>query len=229
MSKRVLLAAVALLGLALTSCSTVSQPRNKWAEVITETAEGGHLIGNPEAKVKLVEFASMTCPHCAAFDAASRDALLNRYIKSGRVSFEFRNYVRDPFDIVASLVARCGDARQFFAITHDLFDRQREWVAKILEIPEAQLQAIQSMPREQQFLALAKIAEFQDFGVKQGLTQQQVDACITDKVEADRLVVAQESAVSRFNFPGVPAIMINGELIANADWNAVYALLRKRT
>ena len=69
-------------------------------------------MGNPNAEVKLVEFGSMTCPHCAEFDEQGGKPLIDNYVKNGQVSFEFRNFVRDPFDMTASLIARCGGAKQ---------------------------------------------------------------------------------------------------------------------
>ena len=58
-------------------------------------------MGNPNAKVKLVEFGSLTCPHCAEFEEEGGKALIENYVKTGQVSWEFRNFVRDPFDITA--------------------------------------------------------------------------------------------------------------------------------
>ena len=87
----------------------VDPPANgDWSTVVSQTAEGGFLMGNPNAAVKVVEYGSMTCPHCAEFDEEALKPLTDNYVKSGRVSFEFRNFVRDPFDVAASLVARCG-------------------------------------------------------------------------------------------------------------------------
>ena len=76
--------------------------------MVVRTPEGGYLMGNPKANVKLIEFGSMTCPHCAEFEEQRGEQLIDTYVKSGRVSYEFRNFVRDPFDLAASLIARCG-------------------------------------------------------------------------------------------------------------------------
>ena len=96
-----------------------------WSTVVTQTPEGGFLMGNPNADVKLVEFGSMTCPHCATFDEEGFEALSNSYVKNGQVAFEFRNYVRDPLDITLSLIARCGGEERFFPLTHAMFDSQQ--------------------------------------------------------------------------------------------------------
>ena len=88
-----------------------------WSMVVNPTPAGGFMMGNPNAKIKLVEFGSMTCPHCAEFDEIGVPALVDKYVKSGQVSWEFRNYVRDPFDLTASLIARCNGAKSFFPLT----------------------------------------------------------------------------------------------------------------
>ena len=87
----------------------VPAPNNgDWSSIVSKTAEGGFIMGNPNAKVKLVEFGSLTCPHCAEFEEKGGNALIENYVKKGLVSWEFRNFVRDPVDMTATLLARCG-------------------------------------------------------------------------------------------------------------------------
>src|SRR3569833_3015065 len=85
-----------------------------WTRVVRATPAGGFVMGNPDARVKLVEYGSMTCPHCRAFEAEGVPTLVGKYVKSGQVSWEFRNYVRDAFDVSAALIARCNGAGAFF-------------------------------------------------------------------------------------------------------------------
>src|SRR4051812_15478339 len=88
-----------------------------WSEVVNPTGAGGFVMGNPNAKLKLIEFGSLTCPHCREFDEKGVPTLISKYVKTGQVSWEFRNYVRDAFDLTASLVARCNGAKSFFPLT----------------------------------------------------------------------------------------------------------------
>src|SRR5690242_5317628 len=86
----------------------VPPPANgDWTQVVMATPDGGFRMGNPNAKVKLIEYGSMTCPHCREFDEKGAAPLMNQYVKTGQVSWEFRNYVRDAFDLTASLITRC--------------------------------------------------------------------------------------------------------------------------
>src|SRR3569833_2354772 len=98
-----------------------------WTKVVRATPAGGFVMGNPNARVKLVEYGSMTCPHCAHFDEDSVPSLIANYVKSGKVSWEFRNYVRDTIDVSAALIARCGGAKRFFPLTRALFKDQPSW------------------------------------------------------------------------------------------------------
>ena len=202
----------------------VAPPANgDWSTVVSQTAEGGFLMGNPNAAVKLVEFSSMTCPHCAAFDAEAMKPLTENYVKSGRVSLEFRNYVRDPFDVAASLVARCGGTTSFFGLTRGLLADQSEWIAKIQGADPAAMQQIQTLPPQQQFGEIAKIAGFQDWAAVRGLTPEKIAACLSDQAEVDRLVQMQNDAVSSYDIPGTPSFLLNGELVKIEPGTSVWS------
>ena len=117
---------------ARSTIKPVAPPKGgDWTEVVSATPAGGFVMGNPNAKVKLIEYGSLTCPHCREFDENGVPPLIDKYVKSGQVSYEFRNYVRDAFDLTASLVARCNGAKSFFPLTRALYKDQPTWVAKI--------------------------------------------------------------------------------------------------
>src|SRR5204863_5155321 len=133
-----------------------------WTMVVNPMPSGGFMMGNPNAKVKLVEFGSLTCPHCKAFDDEGVPTLIGKYVKSGQVSWEFRNYVRDPFDLTASLIARCNGAKSFFPLARAFYKDQNVWIAKIQATPQDQIEQMQNLPPSRQFVELAKVAGFQD-------------------------------------------------------------------
>ena len=125
----------------------VAPPKGgNWTDVVNPTAAGGFVMGNPNAKVKLIEFGSLTCPHCKAFDDEGVPLLMDKYVKSGQVSWEFRNYVRDAFDLTAALIARCNGAKGFFPLTRALYKDQATWIGKIQAAPPDQLQEMQNLP-----------------------------------------------------------------------------------
>jgi protein-disulfide isomerase len=201
-----------------------------WSSVFSQTAEGGFLMGNPNAAVKLVEFGSMTCPHCAEFDEAAMKPLTETYVKTGKVSLEFRNFVRDPFDVAASLIARCGGATSFFGLTRGLYGDQSNWIAKIQGADQAAMTQIQALPPQQQFGEIAKIAGFQEWATMRGLPAEKTSACLSNQAEVDRLVQMQNDAVSAYNIPGTPAFLLNGELVTiepgSTPWQQVEAKIK---
>jgi protein-disulfide isomerase len=209
----------------------VAPPANgDWTSVVSQTAAGGFLMGNPNAAVKVVEFGSMTCPHCAAFDAEGMKPLIDNYVKTGKVSLEFRNFVRDPFDVAASLVARCGGATSFFGLTRGLYADQRDWVSKIQTADPTAMQRIQSLPPQQQFVEIAKIAGFQDWAAMRGLSPEKTAACLANRSEVDRLVQMQNDAVSTYDIPGTPAFLLNNEMVTiepgSTPWTQVEAKIK---
>ncbi len=81
---------------------------------MARTPEGGFRMGNPAASVKLIEYFSTTCPHCAHFAAEGTPVLVRNYVRTGRVSLEYRNYVLNGLDVAASFISRCAAPRGLF-------------------------------------------------------------------------------------------------------------------
>ena len=203
------------------TAAPVPAPNNgDWSTIVTKTPEGGFLMGNPNAKVKLVEFGSMTCPHCAEFEHAGGKSLVDNYVKKGLVSWEFRNYVRDPFDMTATLLARCGGEAGFFGLTRNLFADQKDWVGKIQAADPAQLQSLQGASPAQQFAAIADLGGLKQYASMRGVPRAKADQCLASQAEVDQLVQMTSDAVSTYNIPGTPSFLINGKLVENtATWD----------
>jgi protein-disulfide isomerase len=201
----------------------VAAPNNgDWSTIVSKTPEGGFLMGNPGAKVKLVEFGSMTCPHCAEFEEQGTKALIDNYVKKGLVSFEFRNYVRDPFDVAASLIARCGGEASFFGLTRGLYAEQRGWIGKIQAADNATMQSLQTMPPAQQFSTIADLGGLKQFAAMRGVPRAKTDACLANETEVNQLVQMNSDAQSTYNIPGTPSFLINGTLVeSTASWEAL--------
>ena len=193
-----------------------------WSRVVARTPEGGFLMGNPNAKVKLVEFGSMTCYHCAAFDRDGGKALIDDYVKKGLVSWEFRNFVRDPFDLTAALLARCSGEAGFFDLTRDLFASQGEWIGKLQTADAAQVEALQAMTPARQFSTIADLSGLKQYASTRGVPQAKAEQCLANEAEADRLVKMNKDAVTAYNVPGTPSFLINGSLVESAhSWEAL--------
>ena len=200
-----------------------------WSQVVNPTPQGGFVMGNPGAPVKLIEYGSMTCPHCREFDETGVTPLIDNYVKSGQVSWEFRNYVRDAFDLTASLISRCNGAKGFFPLVRAMYKDQPNWIGKIQATPEAQLQQLQNLPPNRQFLELAKIAGFQQWAAMRGVAEPKSNQCLSDQNAVNQLVQMTSDATAEHpTFPGTPSFVINGKLAEKtASWKDLEPALRK--
>ena len=208
----------------------VAPPKGgNWTMVVNATPAGGFMMGNPNAKVKLVEYGSLTCPHCKAFDDEGVPTLIGKYVKSGQVSWEFRNYVRDPFDLTASLIARCNGAKSFLPLMRALYDNQMGWVGKIQATPQAQLESLQNLPPTKEFVQAAKFAGLQDFAAARGVPVAKSNQCLGNESSINQLVQMTSDATNQFpNFPGTPTFVIDGKMVENtATWALLEPQLKK--
>jgi protein-disulfide isomerase len=163
--------------------------------------------------VKVVEFASMTCGACAPLP--TRQAQAGRSICEDRnVSFEFRNFVRDPLDIAMSLVARCaGASPQFYALTDGMFAEQKGFFDRLQAVPEAQLTGLQSFAPAQQFTQYAQFAGLQEWAAQRGLPSGKSAQCLANQAEIDRIVQMNSDASSSYDIPGTPTFLVNNEVV----------------
>jgi len=208
---------------AVPATAALAAPKNgDWSTIVSKTPEGGFVMGNPNAKVKLVEFGSMTCHHCAEFEELGGKPLVDNYVKKGLVRWEFRNYVRDPFDLTAALIARCGGEANFFGMTRTLFHDQKDWVGKLQAADPAQLQALQGMQPAQQFSTIADLAGLKTFAAQRGVPRAKADQCLSNQAEIDRLVQINSDTTTQFpEFQGTPGFVINDGFIGSATWESL--------
>ena len=208
-------------GAASAEVKPVKPPANgDWSEIVAATPEGGFVMGNPNAGVKLVEYGSYTCGHCASFAEEGVQTLIDKYVKTGQVSYEYRNYVRDPYDLAAALVVRCNGTKSFFPLTDALFKGQKDWMGKLQTIPAEQQQALGGLGPDKQFLEIAKLAGFQQWAAMRGVPSAKSTTCLTNEAEVNRLVEMNSDATTKFpNFQGTPTFIMNGELVEQtANW-----------
>ena len=188
-------------------------PGGDWTQVVNATTTG-FLMGNPNAKVKLTEIGALTCPHCREFDETGVPELIDKYVKTGRVSWEFRPYLLNGLDIPANLIARCNGVKSFFPLARALYKDQPLWIGKIQAVPQDQLQQVQNLPPNQQFVELAKLAGLQDWAAARGVAQAKSDQCLRDQKTVDQLVQQSGDVTSQYpDFTGTPAFVINGKMV----------------
>lgn len=210
--------------------AAVAAPAGKqWVDVVSKTAEGGYLIGNPDAEIKLVEFASLTCHVCAQFSKDSSSELHEKFINNGKISYEFRNFVRDEFDLMASRIARCGADEamlpltdQFMAFQETLFaNAQKLGTDKALE---AKMSALKGGER---FFALADAAGIVEFFAQRGVSRDQSKACLADTKEMQKLADMTAEYGKKYDIPGTPTFYLNGTKLDVTAWQQVKGKLQE--
>lgn len=210
-----------------TTTSAVTAPAGtNWTETFSVTPDGGMQRGNPDAPIKLIEFAALTCGACANFSEASKDTL-NSMIASGKVSFEVRNFMLNVMDVPAALLARCGGAGPFFPISEQMFATQPEWLAKAQSITPQEQQAWQSLQPEQLSPLLAQKLGLDAFVQARGISADKANACLTDRKAIDLLGEITQKGQSEYNVTGTPTFVINGKTVPNASsWEALEPVLK---
>jgi protein-disulfide isomerase len=149
-------------------------------------------LGPADAAVTITEFASMTCPHCAAFNEQVFPKIKKEYIDTGKVRYIFREFPLDIKAAAGSMLSRCianGDAAKYFAVTDMLFRSQNDWVLK---------NTTETLGR---------------IGKQAGLSQQQVEACLKDQDLLNKIAADQKYASDVLKVDSTPTFFINGEKI----------------
>ena len=155
-------------------------------------------IGSPDAKVKIVEYASFTCPHCANFHASNWAKLKTEYIDTGKVQFTYREVYFDRYGLWAALIARCGGEMKYFGISDILFDTQSEWAAS--DDPKVVVENLKKIGRSA------------------GIEDAAMEACLQDKATAEALFNQYQTNFEADGVEGTPTLFINGTKFGNMAW-----------
>jgi protein-disulfide isomerase len=197
-----------------------------WSARVATTAAGGILIGNPGAAVKLIEFGSLTCPHCRAFHESGFPAIRTRWLAAGQVSYEYRPFSLNGIDLMAGLLLQCQPAPQAWAFLNRVYARQDQLVQPFMAITEAERTRIQGLPADDQGPAMAQAGKLPEFAAAAGIAPARYDACIAAKPGMDRLMAIRTDAVQTHKLTGTPSFLINGQMQADVyDWAALEPLL----
>ncbi|HEY0414335.1 MAG TPA: thioredoxin domain-containing protein [Allosphingosinicella sp.] len=196
-----------------------------WSRAVVATPEGGFRMGNPAAPVKLVEYGSLTCPHCAAFAREGAPPLVARYVRTGKVSYEFRNYILNGVDVTATLLARCAGSN-FFRMADRLYATQPEWMDRIAGLSNAEKDQLKALPEGQRLLRLAEIGGLTQLAGRYGVAPARARRCLADPAGMARLGKIYEAA-NAAGVQGTPTFFVNGTLLEGNTWAAVEPALRR--
>lgn len=164
-------------------------------------------LGNPDASVTVTEYASFTCPHCAAFHAENFKKLKADYIDTGKIKFVYRDVYFDRPGLWAAIVARCGDGAEnrFFGIADMIYSKQREWTGA-------------GSPQ-------AMVDQLRLFGKTAGLNDADLDACFTDAAKAEALWAYFVKNTKADGVDSTPSFVINGRKYTNMPYDEMKDIL----
>lgn len=212
------------IGSAIAQQAGQNTPQSKadWTKTVRVSSVGGHVLGNPLARNRVVEFVSYTCPHCADYAEQSAVPMKTRYIPKGTTSVEVRNFVRDPFDLTAALLARCGGKDKFFGNHQAILGAQKSWMAKVQAATEAQRNGWQAAAMPGRLSLIAKDIGLSTLMRGRGYNQAQINQCLADQKEIDLLVKMTQTASNELKIKGTPSFTINGTLQDKThSWDAL--------
>lgn len=204
---------------ALASAAGAAPKTIGWNYEVSFGADGSHVLGNPAAPVKLAEYVSYTCPHCAAFTSESEGPLRIGYVSSGKVSVEVRHLLRDPIDLTAAMLTNCGPKEKFF-LNHSAFMRsQATWIRPLGNASTAQRQRWTTGTLLQRNQAIANDFHFYAIMQSRGFDRLATDKCLADQALAQRLGKQAQQGYS-LGIRSTPAFTINGKLLDNtSEWS----------
>jgi protein-disulfide isomerase len=218
------LAAAALLAVG----AAPPAPRGNWLAMVAVTASGSHTLGNPAAPVKLVEYLSYTCPHCAHFQQQSEAPMKLAFIQPGKVQVEVRHLVRDPVDMTVAMLTNCGEPSRFFA-NHNLFlQSQERWLKRLDTASEAQKARWTTGPLPARMRAIAGDFGFYAMMEARGYRRTDVNRCLADEGMAKRLA-DQTAGAADHGVSGTPSFLLDGVRLAGThDWQTLASQLQAR-
>jgi len=162
------------------------------AELLAPSALSEQALGNANAPVTVIEYASMTCPHCAHFHETVYPELKKRYIDTGKVRFIFREFPLDPLAAAGFMLARCAGEGKYFPMIETLFAQQKEWVVQ--------------KPLEP-LLGIARQA---------GFTKESFDACLANQKVLDGIEEVRSRGAQKFKVNSTPTFFVNGNKLNGA-------------
>ncbi len=206
MNKLVTLALAGLIALA--GALSLAAPAAAQDKPVDTSLVQEMSLGNPDAKVTVIEYASFTCPHCRRFHETVMPKLKKDYIDTGKINFVYREVYFDRFGLWAGMVARCGGPMRYFGIVDMIYENQSEWTAG-------------GDP--------AKIVQnLRKFGKMAGISDDQLDACLSDGDKARALVTVYQQNAEADGIDATPTFVINGEKYSNMPYEDFVKILDEK-
>lgn len=196
-----------------------------WTHTFDHTEAGGYRVGNPRAKIAVVEYGSLTCSHCRHFAASAVKPLLTNYVRSGKASYEFRPFVLNGIDLAATLVARCSGPARFFPMAEQLYATQPAWSEKVGQLPQSERDKLDALPQGEFMLAVAKTSGLYSIAAAHGIPAARAEQCLKDQGAANGLMKMIKTG-DTLGVHGTPTIFVNGKQVSAYDWASLEPFLK---
>ncbi|QKG70279.1 DsbA family protein [Erythrobacter mangrovi] len=199
----------------------------QWIDKAVATPDGGTLVGNPDAPLKLIEYGSLTCPTCARFSIEGSDELLNDYVNSGRVSFELRQFaIHGPIDLLLGRLTNCGPVEAIVPLSDQVW-KSHEAIMQPLTSNQAAFQAAMERPIEQRFVVAAQQMGYLDFFAQRGISEDQARQCLADVPAIEKAAADTQKYATEFKINGTPTFVLNGKTVEANTWAALEPILQR--
>jgi protein-disulfide isomerase len=211
-----------MISLLLAGAAAAAQPQTarNWTQAVVSTPVGWR-VGNPQAKIKLVEYGSLNCPQCAHYSEFATAPIMAA-VKAGRASFEYRPFLIFPHDIAATLIARCVPAARRFGFIESYYHATDGFNDKLRAADPASLKGANIAETNRKLVVASGMAPL---AARFGLTPTTVNRCVSDPAGRawlqDAYSKAKEAGVT-----GTPTFLINGKKVEFSDTAELNALLK---
>jgi len=191
--KNTVLAVAVLLMAGVTTGVMTSGPADAQSLPPVEKMTAERSLGNQNAKVTVIEYSSLTCPHCAAFHTGPWPAIKKEYIDTGKIKFIFRDFPLDRVALAASMIARCAPAERYFGIISLMFETQDAW--RGAANPQAALGSI---------------------GQLAGMSAETLQVCVQNRAVFEAVMKQRNDGDQKFKIESTPTILVNGQKIGGS-------------
>lgn len=198
-----------------------------WESVVSYTEKGGYLVGNPDAPIKLIEYGSLTCPGCAAFSRDAARPLMDEYVNTGRVSFEFRSFIiHGPLDLTLTRLIGCASNEAAVPLSDQIWANLGE-IQNRAYSDQAALERALQLPEEQRFVAFGELTGLYDFFAARGVSEEQARTCLADFSSLEELATLSQGYANEDGITSTPTFVLNGSKLTEARWAGVEAALQR--
>ena len=198
----------------------------EWRSTAQMTEDGGILVGNPEAPLKLVEYGSLTCPTCARFSMEGAEPLME-YVNSGVVSFELRQFaIHGPIDLLLGRLTQCGPVEAALPLSDQVWGNF-EQIMQPVQSNQAAFEAAMQRPLEERFVVAADQLGYLDFFAARGISEDQGRQCLADTAALEQQANFTQKYSSEYNIQGTPTFQLNGQNVDANTWAALEPILQR--